>query len=137
LLANASHQAIEPPRNQALAIVASDFYDGVEAWRARLAPVAATCHTGVLLAVSDPIEHSFPYTGRTRFTRPGTAIDRIFGRAETVRDEYLTRMQAHEKGLQKLADSLGWALVRHRTDHPAIRGAAALQLALEQFGAKA
>jgi uncharacterized protein (DUF58 family) len=137
LLANASHQAIEPPRNQALAIVASDFYDGVEAWRARLAPVAATCHTGVLLAVSDPIEHSFPYTGRTRFTRPGTAIDRIFGRAETVRDEYLARMQAHEKGLQKLADSLGWALVRHRTDQPAIRGAAALQLALEQFGAKA
>lgn len=128
---------LEPPRSQAFAIIASDFYDGAEAWRARLAPLASTCRDGVLLAVSDPIEHEFPFTGRTRFSRPGSTLDRLFGRAETVRDDYLERLAAHEAELQKLAVSMGWALIRHRTDQTALRGAAALYAALEQFGGKA
>ncbi len=128
---------LKPPNAQALAVIASDFYDGVETWKARLAPLARSCRNGVLLSVTDPIEHEFPYSGRTRFTRPGTALDRIFGRAETVRDAYLSKMDAHQAALQELASSLGWALVRHRSDQPALHGAAALKLALEQFGSKA
>ena len=136
LLTTAS-DALTPPRNAALAVIASDFYDPIDTWRARLTPLAGKCQDGVLLAISDPIEHSFPYTGRTRFTRPGTNLDRIFGRAETVRDDYLSRLKAHGEALEKLAGSMGWALVRHRTDTPALQGAAALQLALLRFGAKA
>lgn len=128
---------LEPPRAQALAIIASDFYDGAEAWRARLAPLAQTCRHGVLFAVSDPIEHEFPYTGRTKFSRPGNALDRLFGRAETVRDRYLEKLSAHEAALRDLATGMGWALVKHRTDESALRGAAAVQAALEQFGGKA
>ncbi len=136
LLAEPSTQ-LEPPRSQAFAIIASDFYDGAEVWRARLAPPASTCRDGVLLAVSDPIEHEFPFSGRTRFNRPGSTLDRLFGRAETVRDEYLEKLAEHEAELQKLAVSMGWALIRHRTDQSALRGAAALYAALEQFGGKA
>ena len=128
---------IEPPRGQSMAVIASDFYDGVDAWRSRLAPLAARCREGVLLAVSDPIEHDFPFRGRTRFSRPGTPLDRLFGRAETVRDTYLERLTRHEADLQALAASMGWALIRHRTDQKALRGAAALQATLEQFGGKA
>ena len=126
-----------PPRAQALAIVASDFYDGVEVWRDRISLLAKTCRHGVLLAVSDPIEHEFPYSGRTRFNRPGSGLEKLFGRAETVRDEYLEKMAAHEAALADLATGMGWALVRHRTDTAALRGAAAVQAALEQFGGKA
>lgn len=128
---------LAPPRAQALAIIASDFYDGVEAWRARLAPLAQTCRHGVLFAVSDPIEHEFPFTGRTKFSRPGSTLDRLFGRAETVRDTYLERYSAHETALRDLAIGMGWALVKHRTDESALRGAAAVQSAVEQFGGKA
>jgi len=128
---------IEPPRARALAVIASDFYDGAETWRTRLAPLARTCRHGVLFAVSDPIEHEFPYTGRTKFSRPGSALDRLFGRAETVRDTYLQKLAAHEAALAELAAHMGWALVKHRTDEAALRGAAAVQSALEQFGAKA
>ncbi|MEO1303561.1 MAG: DUF58 domain-containing protein [Pseudomonadota bacterium] len=128
---------IVPPRAQALAIVASDFYDGVEVWRDRISLLAKTCRHGVLLAVSDPIEHEFPYSGRTRFNRPGSGLEKLFGRAETVRDEYLEKMAAHEAALADLATGMGWALVRHRTDTAALRGAAAVQAALEQFGGKA
>lgn len=136
LLSSQSAQ-LEPPRTQALAVIASDFYDGVEAWRARLGPLASTCRHGVLLAVSDPIEHEFPFTGRTRFSRPGTAMDRLFGRAETVREDYLSKLAAHEENLQALAGGLGWTIVRHRTDQTALRGAAALFAALELLGGKA
>ncbi len=136
-LISTNTEQLEPPRTQALAVIASDFYDGIEAWRARLAPLASTCRNGVLLAVSDPIEHEFPYTGRTRFSRPGTALDRLFGRAETVRDDYLDKLAAHEEQLTALAASMGWAVVKHRSDQTALRGAAALFAALEQFGGKA
>ena len=134
---SSNSEQLEPPRAQALAVIASDFYDGVEAWRARLAPLASTCRNGVLLAVTDPIEHEFPYTGRTRFNRPGTALDRLFGRAETVREDYLGKLREHEQNLQALAGSMGWSLVRHCTDQTSLRGAAALFAALEQLGGKA
>ena len=128
---------LEPPRAQALAVIASDFYDGAATWRQRLAPLAQTCRHGVLFVVSDPIEHEFPYTGRTRFSRPGSTLDRLFGRAETVRDTYLEKLAAHEAAMTELAANMGWALVQHRTDQSALRGAAAVQTALEQFGGKA
>lgn len=128
---------LEPPRSQALAVIASDFYDGAETWRQRLAPLAQTCRHGVLLYVSDPIEHEFPYTGRTKFSRPGSPLDRIFGRAETVRSDYLEKLAAHQTALTELAARMGWALVQHRTDETALRGAAAVHVALEQFGGKA
>lgn len=136
-LLNQAAAQLEPPRSQALAVIASDFYDGAEAWRQRLAPLAQTCRHGVLLCISDPIEHEFPYTGRTKFSRPGSALDRLFGRAETVRDEYLQKLAEHETKLAALAAQMGWAFVKHRTDETALRGAAAVQSALEQFGGKA
>ena len=128
---------LEPPKAQALAIVASDFYDGVDTWRGRLAALARTCRNGVLLAVTDPIEHTFPFSGRTKFSRPGSALDRLFGRAESVRDAYLEKLAKHESDLTQLALGMGWAVVKHRTDEDALRGAAAVQAALEQFGDKA
>ncbi|MEM9569840.1 MAG: DUF58 domain-containing protein [Pseudomonadota bacterium] len=136
-LLNQAAAQLEPPRSQALAVIASDFYDGAEAWRQRLAPLAQTCRHGVLLFISDPIEHEFPYTGRTKFSRPGSALDRLFGRAETVRDEYLQKLAEHETKLADLATQMGWAVVKHRTDETALRGAAAVHSALEQFGGKA
>jgi len=124
------------PKSAALTVVASDFYDPIDVWRKRLAPLAGRCRDGVLLAVSDPAEHDFPYTGRTKFNRPGSDLARIFGRAETVKAGYIERFQAHQTALEHLAASMGWALVKHRTDTPALQGAAALQLALQGFGAR-
>lgn len=136
LLTNDSPK-LDPPRSKALALVASDFYDGVAAWHKRLTPLASRCRNGILLSVSDPVEHQFPFSGRTRFERPGSDQDLLFGRAETVRDDYLDKLAEHERALQELAAHLGWALVKHRTDESALRGASAVMVALEQFGGKA
>ena len=53
------------PKSTATLILASDFYDPIPEWQARLSPLAASCPEGVLLTVSAPIEESFP------FSRPG------------------------------------------------------------------
>lgn len=136
-LLGAAATELAPPKAQAIALIASDFYEGVEAWRHRLAPLAQTCRQGVLVFVTDPVEHAFPYSGRTKFNRPGGGLDLLFGRAETVRDAYLEKFEAHRAALAALAAQMGWALVEHRTDDTALRGAAAMQVALEQFGSKA
>lgn len=129
--------SLTPPKSSGIVIIASDFYAPLDTWRARLAPLAAKCRHGVLLQVTDPAENAFPYKGRTRFKRPGDALDRIFGRAETVRDDYLSRFAKRQTDIDAMAANMGWASIHHRSDEPAIKGAAALQYALAAFGGKA
>jgi uncharacterized protein (DUF58 family) len=124
-----------PPRAAATLIVASDFYDPIPEWSARLAPLAAKCPEGVLLAVSAPVEVDFPYEGRVKLSRPGAAIDRVLGRAETVREEYQQRFAAQREGLETLARRMGWGFASHVTGSPAIQSAARLKAELERFGA--
>jgi len=130
----ASGDALTPPRRPATLVLASDFYDPVETWRARLAPLASQCREGVLFAISDPVEVSFPFRGRLRFSRPGEAANRLFGRAESVRTTYEARFAAHRKALQDLAGQFGWRFIAHETDRPARSAAADLKRALESFG---
>lgn len=125
-----------PPRSQAIFVIASDFYDPVGTWRDRLAPLAAKSREGILIAVRDPIEEAFPWKGRVRFSRPGATLSRIFGRTESVREEYLARYNAHFEALEALAAGMGWQLIRHSTGAPLQRCASGLNLALERFGAR-
>ncbi len=126
-----------PPKHAAALVIASDFYDPIALWQERLGPLAARCSEGVLVAISDPVEEDFPFEGRTKFTRPGTNLDRILGRAETVREDYQEIYARHREALKALASQLGWRFISHRTDAPALHGAAHLKLAIESLGADA
>jgi uncharacterized protein (DUF58 family) len=72
---------------------------------------------GHLIHIIDPAEEDFPYAGRTRFDAPAGNASEIVGRAETVRDAYRARFQAHAQTLAELARRLGWTYLAHRTDH--------------------
>lgn len=124
-----------PPRAAATLLVASDFYDPIPEWSARLSPLAGKCPEGVLLAVSAPVEVDFPYEGRMKLSRPGAGIDRILGRAETMRAEYQRRFAEQREGLEALARKMGWGFVAHVTGSPAIQSAARLKAEIERFGA--
>ena len=126
-----------PPRSPATLIVASDFYDPVPEWRARLAPLAGKCAEGVLLAVSSPIEVDFPFEGRVKLHRPGGAVSRIFGRAETLQEEYHRRFAAQRDALRELTNRMGWRYVSHVSGQPLLQSAARLKAQIESFGAKA
>ncbi|MEH6409516.1 MAG: hypothetical protein V7741_03240, partial [Hyphomonas sp.] len=125
-----------PPRSSATLVIASDFYDPITEWQARLKPLAARCPEGVLLAVAAPIELDFPFQGRVKLHRPGDQGERILGRAETMRDEYKRKFAEQREALLKLATQIGWRLVTHTTATPSLHGAAHLKMALESFGAR-
>ncbi len=136
-LLRATHDGFPPPpKSQSIFIVASDFYDPIEIWRDRLAALATRSKEGVLLAISDPVEETFPWKGRVKFSRPGAQLFRIFGRAETIRDEYIAKFDAHFKALETLAGGMGWQLIRHSTGAPLQNAGADLKQALELFGAR-
>lgn len=123
-----------PPRHAGTVLITSDFYDSAEDWRPRLAPLAAKARSGILLAISDPVETGFPFSGRVRLSRPGTTVRRLLGRAETVQDTYLEKLAENRAALKTLAATLGWRLVTHDTGETPLAGAARLHAVLSEIG---
>jgi uncharacterized protein (DUF58 family) len=126
----------EPPRKGATLVIASDFYDPVSEWQARLAPLARVCSEGVLLAVSSPVEIEFPFEGRVRLSRPGSDFHRLIGRAETLKSQYTERFKAQRAALADMTARMNWRLVTHTTGEAPLGAASALKVALESFGAR-
>jgi uncharacterized protein (DUF58 family) len=101
-------------------VLASDLYEPVDTWADRLATLAGVGAQGVLLWVTDPEEEEFPFKGRSLFKPPGGgSLERLFGRAETIRSAYRARYAAHRASLMDLARHIGWGFVATRTDRPA------------------
>ena len=134
-LASPEQNVLTPPKQSGTAVIASDFYDPAELWKERLAPIAAKCRDGVLLAISDPVETDFPFQGRVRLSRPGTTLQRILGRAETLQDEYTDKLAENRAAMRALASDLGWRFMSHTTGEPALNGGSALRQALIELGA--
>lgn len=97
-----------PRRDTASAVFISDFYGPVEPIQHWVRQTAAQGVGGILLQICDPIELSFPFSGRMKFRQPGSLIERIFGRTEGLKDDYLARFTARQKALATLAGSVGW-----------------------------
>lgn len=109
----------EPPRERAAVIICSDFYSPLSDWRAKLSPIAGKCRDGVLLQVCDPVEESYPFSGRVRFFRPGQDRERLIGRAESIRDGYVQKFAQRRQDMTELAGALGWRFIAHVTSEPA------------------
>lgn len=111
----ADHPFPAPPRENAAVVVASDFYQPLDTWRARLAPLAARVRDGALLQVCDPVEEGYPFNGRVRFFRPGEERERLIGRAESIRDGYLDRFTQRRQDMIQIAAEIGWRFVSTNT----------------------
>jgi uncharacterized protein (DUF58 family) len=109
----------------------SDFLEPLDAIEARMSALAAAGVRGFLVMVNDPAEEDFPFDGRVRFEAPdGKSETRIFGRAESIAEEYRLRFAAHVEALGLAARRLNWSLTRHRTDRPPQTALIALYTAL-------
>ncbi|MGH1421109.1 MAG: DUF58 domain-containing protein [Hyphomonas sp.] len=122
------------PKGTATLIIASDFYAPVSEWADRLRPLAAQCPEGVLLAVSSPVEVSFPFEGRVKLSQPGTSATRIVGRAETLQAQYQERFFAQREALLSLANRMGWRFVAQTVGQSSLNAAARLKATLETIG---
>jgi uncharacterized protein (DUF58 family) len=97
----------------------SDFLEPVDETLARLESIAAQGVKGHLVQILDPAEETLPYSGRTEFAASEGRDRVIAGRAETLRERYQERMQAHRRDLAAGLRRLGWTFLTHHTDRPA------------------
>jgi uncharacterized protein (DUF58 family) len=101
------------------AILISDFLDPLDQLGPRLEEMAGAGVGGHLVQVMDPAEETLPYEGRAEFLGTEVAGERwIVDRVETMRDDYIKRLNAHRDGLAEIARRLGWSLLVHHTDRP-------------------
>jgi uncharacterized protein (DUF58 family) len=100
-------------------VVVSDFWSPIDEVRATLAQLSATGAHGHAVQIVDPIEETFPFSGRVEFIEPegGGAI--TAGRAEAWKAEYEVRVARHRAAIREETDRLGWSFAIHRTDRPA------------------
>ncbi len=111
-------------------VLIGDFLAPLEQVHAVVRAFASRDAKGTLVEILDPAEETLPYRGRIRFEGTEGEGTILIRRAESVRADYAARLAAHREGLSALARSVGWRLVRHRTDAPPEPALLALYTAL-------
>jgi uncharacterized protein (DUF58 family) len=100
-------------------VMIGDFFDPIEELEKTLDPIQRSGARAHLVQVVDPIEETFPFTGRVEFRDPETGFTHVLDRTETHRDEYQRLLAAHRERLARTARRLDWTFLVHRTDRPA------------------
>jgi uncharacterized protein (DUF58 family) len=100
-------------------VVLSDLWSPIEEIRATLAQLSATGAQGHLVQIIDPVEETFPFSGRVEFWEPEGFAEITAGRAENWRADYEARVARHRTEIRAETDRLGWSFTIHRTDRPA------------------
>jgi uncharacterized protein (DUF58 family) len=107
-----------------------DFLDPLPETEATLEAIVRSGARAHLVQVIDPVEETFPYTGRTEFLDPETGIRHVVGRAEQYRGDYQARLAALRERLSLICRRLDWTFLVHRTDRPATEPLLALHARL-------
>lgn len=123
---------LEPLPRFARVVIFGDFLLPLEEVQARLASFAARGIRGHLVQVVDPAEENLPFSGRVLFEGVEGEGKILFGRTESVRDDYHAAVTAHRLGLQDLARTAGWTLLTHHTDQSPQPPLMALFMALSE-----
>lgn len=97
-------------------VIVSDLLDPVETTIERIERIGRRGIRGHVIVVSDPVEESFPYSGRTEFRDPETGAKLTAGRAETLQAEYRRLYGATRETVAEHCRRLGWSFIAHRTD---------------------
>lgn len=111
-------------------VLIADMLDPIEEIAAWIARVAGTGARGHLVQVLDPIEETFPFDGRVEFHDPERGTKLTTGRAESWRQAYYNRLEAHRAEIRDMAKRAGWTYVLHHTDRPAAEPLLVLHSAL-------
>jgi uncharacterized protein (DUF58 family) len=111
-------------------VLITDALEPAKVWGERLAGV----QSGILLRVHDPAEVDPPYKGRTLFAPPAGLGERLFGRAEAVREAYAGVLRAHTAEVDAAFARAGFRVLEHRTDRPAATALLALWRAVAGEG---
>ncbi len=106
---------LHPISRDAAVILCSDFLMPPDELTQRMRAYAAQRARGVLVHILDPIEESFAFEGRVEMRGCEDEPVLVLPNAAALRDAYRQRLAAHKARVQALAESVGWAYVRHAT----------------------
>jgi len=115
-------------------VAIGDFLEPLSDIEPALTTIAGRRVHGHLAQVLDPVEETFPFTGRTEFHDPTRSLHYVAGRAETVRDAYRARMEERRKRIKSVVDRVGWSQLVHHSDRPAQEPILALHARLSGAG---
>ncbi|MGD9847106.1 MAG: DUF58 domain-containing protein [Variibacter sp.] len=118
----AEHESLPPsfaPSPLAEVVVLSDLWVPTPDVVQMLTQLSASGARGHLVQVVDPVEETFPYSGRVEFVEPEGAGATTAGRAETWRADYDARVARHRAEIRAETARLGWTFTIHRTDRSA------------------
>ncbi|MEQ1650640.1 MAG: DUF58 domain-containing protein, partial [Hyphomicrobiaceae bacterium] len=108
----------------------SDFLDPLGPLEERMRTLAGSGVNGHLVQVLDPAEETLAYEGRIEFVGVEGSERWLADRAESLRDRYRERLDAHRTQLKDICRSLGWSFLVHHTDRAATEPVLALNLRL-------
>jgi uncharacterized protein (DUF58 family) len=100
-------------------VLLSDLWSPIEEIRATLKQLSATGAQGHLVQIVDPVEETFPFSGRIEFWESEGFGEITAGRAENWRADYEARVARHRSEIRAEIYRLGWSFTIHRTDRPA------------------
>jgi uncharacterized protein (DUF58 family) len=100
-------------------VLIGDFFDPIEEIETSLEPIMRSGARAHLVQVVDPIEETFPFTGRIEFRDPESGFTHLLDRSEQHRGEYERLLAAHRERLARSCQRLAWTFLVHRTDRPA------------------
>ncbi len=86
---------------------------------AAIANLSSNGAGGHVVQIIDPVEETFPYSGRIEFLEPEGGGSITVGRAETWRKDFADRVAHHREIIGNEASRCGWSFAVHRTDRPA------------------
>lgn len=115
-----------PAQQLSEVVMLSDLWEPAAGIAAAIDRLAAQGLNGHLVQIVDPVEETFPYSGRVEFVEEEARLSITAGRAETWRQDYQARLAAHRDALKAATLAHGWSFIIHRTD----RAATELLLAL-------
>jgi uncharacterized protein (DUF58 family) len=99
-------------------VVFGDFLDPVDVLAADLSALATAGARVHLVQVLDPVEETFPFSGRTEFRDPETGARLTAGRAEAWRAGYRDALDRQRGMLRDATRPAGWSFLVHHTDRP-------------------
>lgn len=101
------------------AVFVSDFLGDIDAITKAFTIAADRGVRGAIVQILDPVEESFPFSGRAIFQSMGGSVEHETLEAGGLKDRYLARLAERKDKLMRMCDMAGWDYTCHHTDTPA------------------
>jgi len=115
-------------------VLLSDFLDPIDENTENLNKLFKRNARGHVVQVIDPVEQTFPYSGRIEFRDPETGQKFTAGSAESLRNAYETEIAVRSQAMHASTTKLGWSYMHHYTDKLASETLVRLHASLGEKG---